>query len=370
LQAAAGETALAGRVRGLSGSPLPNVTLQIGDRLAVTDSTGRFLLSSLPSGRHQLTIQGHTASKPGKRYGTFDVLVDVRAGKTTALPYTIWLPVLDEENAVSLPVPTNREIGVTTPRVPGMEVRIPADAVLRMPAGAHHSHGLKRQELTSLSITPIPADRTPFPLPQGVNDALVFTLQLHGARVEGPKGEKRPGFRIVYPNYQNLPAGDRVEFWNYESTGVGWYLYGHGTVTADRRQVVPDPGVELQSMYCVSLMNKGDAPGLWSAPGNNTFDAAPSIWAPDCLCTTRPISYFQMSFPSSFPEPTGKAIPSIAPSAKAPPILTTCTSLAPPPPMARSYCPTVAKYVSTEFLTASPRFMNTLQRLPPFTWQP
>jgi RHS repeat-associated protein len=273
LQAAVGETALAGRVLALSGTPLANVTLQIGDRTAVTDSTGRFLLSQLKPGRHDLTIQGHTASRPGKRYGTFDVLVDVTAGKTTELPYKIWLPVLDEQNAVSLPVPTNREIGVTTPRVPGMEVRIPADAVLRMPVGAHHSHGMDRQELTSMSITPIPADRTPFPLPQGVNDALVFTLQLHGAKIEGPKGEKRPGLRIVYPNYQNLPAGDRVEFWNYDPTGPGWYKYGEGTVTADRRQVIPDAGVELQSMHCISLMFKAFVvalypPLLWTVGGD------------------------------------------------------------------------------------------------------
>ena len=259
LQAAAGETALAGQVLALSGSPLSNVTLQIGDRIAVTDGTGRFLLSGLQSGRPTLTIQGHTASRPGKMYGTFDVQVDVAASKTTVLPYKIWLPVLDEQNAVALPIPTHRELGVTTPRVPGMEVRIPSNAVLRMPPGAHHSHGMKRQELTSVSITPMPADRPPFPLPPGVNDVLLFTLQLHGAKVEGPRGEKRPGLRIVFPNYKNLPAGARVDFWNYDSGGPGWYMYGHGTVTPDRRQVIPDPGVELQSMHCASFMDSGGA---------------------------------------------------------------------------------------------------------------
>ncbi|HEX2269132.1 MAG TPA: kelch repeat-containing protein, partial [Pyrinomonadaceae bacterium] len=263
LQAAAGETALAGRVFALSGNPLSRVTLQINERTAVTDSTGRFLLSGIPSGRQVLTIQGHTAGRPGKRYGTFDVLVDVVTGKTTALDYRIWLPVLNEQNAVTLPIPTHRELGVTTPHIPGMEVRVPASSVLRMPAGAHHSHGMTRRELTSVAITPVPADRTPFPLPQGVTDALVFTLQLHGARIEGPKGEKRPGLRIVYPNHLNYPAGHRVEFWNYEPAGTGWYKYGHGTVTADRSQVIPDPGVELQNMHCLSMMVTFGVPPLW-----------------------------------------------------------------------------------------------------------
>lgn len=276
LQAAEGDTALAGRVFALSGNPLARVTLQVGERTAVTDSTGRFLLSGIPSGRQVLTIQGHTAGRPGKQYGTFDVLVDVVAGKTTALDYKIWLPVLDEKNAVSLPIPTNRELGVTTPHIPGMEVRIPASSVLRMPAGAHHSHGLTRRELTSVAITPIPVDRTPFPLPQGVNEALVFTLQLHGAHVEGLNGEKRPGMRIVYPNYLNLPAGDRVEFWNYEPAGNGWYMYGRGTVTPDRRQVIPDAGVELQNMHCASFMNKNDGtPGKY--PADNGREAGEPV---------------------------------------------------------------------------------------------
>jgi YD repeat-containing protein len=81
--------------------------------------------------------------------------------------------------------------------------------------------------------------------------------------------------RIIFPNYQNLPAGDRVDFWNYDPAGVGWYLYGHGTVTPDRKQVVPDPGVELQSMYCISLMNKGDAPPTGPNPCNEARDADP-----------------------------------------------------------------------------------------------
>ena len=275
LQAPAGETALAGQVLTLSGNPLANVTLQVGDRTATTDATGRFLLSSLTSGRQVLTIQGHTASRPGKMYGTFDVLTDIVARKTTVLPYTIWLPVLDEQNAIRLPVPTSREISITTPRVPGMEVRIPSSAVLRMPAGKHHMHGMTKRELSSMAITPIPIDRPPFPLPAGVEDGLLFTLQLHGAKVEGLNGEKRAGLRLVFPNYQQLPAGTRVDFWNYDSEEAGWYMYGHGTVTADARQVVPDPGVELQSMHCISLMNKGDTPGSGPHAGDDVWDGDP-----------------------------------------------------------------------------------------------
>ncbi len=275
LQAPAGETALAGQVLALSGTPLANVTLQIDERTAVTDYTGRFLLRGIDAGKKVLTIQGHTASRPGKTYGTFDVLVDIASAKTTALSYTIWLPVLDEQNAVRLPIPTRRELAVTTPRIPRMEVRVPSDAVLRLPTGKHHSHGMMKRELETMTITPMPADRPPFPLPPGMGDVLLFTLQLHGAKVEGLNGEKRRGLQIIFPNYGQLPAGTRVTFWNYEAEQGGWYVYGQGTVSPDQSQVLPDPGVELQSMHCASFMTTGTVPGDQSAAGSCAEEGDP-----------------------------------------------------------------------------------------------
>ena len=278
LQAAPGVTALAGRVLALNGRPLARVTLQVGEKAVVTDETGRFLLESLTPGRQGLVIRGETASTPGTTYGTFEVLADIDGDKTNVLPYNIWLPALDEAHATRLSASNTRETVVTNPLVPGMEVRIPANSVLRMPPGhgMNLMHGNMTHDMTSLAITPMPADRPPFPLPAGLTDAFLFTLQMHGAKVQGPHGEKRPGLRIIFPNYAGLAAGERVDFWNYDSSTVGWYLYGHGTVTPDRRQVVPDAGVELESMHCVSAMGwSGTAPATGPAPGDGSSDGDP-----------------------------------------------------------------------------------------------
>ena len=48
-------------------------------------------------------MQGHTANAPGKTYGTFEYGVPVEAKKTTVLPFTIWMPLLDTEHAIQLP---------------------------------------------------------------------------------------------------------------------------------------------------------------------------------------------------------------------------------------------------------------------------
>jgi len=63
LQAPEGETALAGQTLTLDGRPLDNVTLRIGNSTALSDNTGRFLLTNIPSGHQVLTIDGRSASR-------------------------------------------------------------------------------------------------------------------------------------------------------------------------------------------------------------------------------------------------------------------------------------------------------------------
>lgn len=271
LRAQKGVTALAGQVLNLSGLPLPNTVLYVGDVATRTDAFGRFLLSPLAAGRQVMVVDGMSVSRPGKLYGTFEVLVDVRQGQTNVLPYTVWLPLIDTGNATKLPVPTRAKLAARTGRIPGLEVNIAADTVLRFPAKGHQHGGMKHGSpvMEVLTITPIPVDRSPFPLPAGGGaDGVLFSLQMHGARSEGPGGEKRPGIQIIYPNSARLPAGARYDFWNYEAGKGGWYVYGQGTVSADGRQVVPDPGVELESMHCLTFGDPSGAPTTGPPPGS------------------------------------------------------------------------------------------------------
>ena len=120
LQAAPGITAVAGEVCTLSDQPLEGVTLRIGDQTARTDETGRFLLIFVSPGHRELLMNGRTASRPGQVYGVFEVGIEVRAGRTNVLPFTIWYcRTIDTENAVPLPSPTTDEVEATTPHIPG-----------------------------------------------------------------------------------------------------------------------------------------------------------------------------------------------------------------------------------------------------------
>jgi len=197
LQASPGETALAGQVLTLNGQPLADVTLRVADKTTRTDSSGRFLLASLKAGHQVLVIDGRSATRPGKVYGIFRAGIDVAENKTNVLPFTIWMPKLDMAHAVTIASPNADEIVITNPLIPGLELRLPAGTVIR---------DLDGHAVTQISITPIPTDRPPFPLPPGFDVPVFASIQPGGARIIPPRA------RLIYPNYTNERAGARINF--------------------------------------------------------------------------------------------------------------------------------------------------------------
>lgn len=254
LQAAAGVTALAGQVLALDDRPLANVTLKVQDKTAQTDASGRFLLTGLPAGRQTLLIDGRAGSRPGHSRGLFEADVRLTPGETTALPYTIWLPQLDAEHAVALPARLATETVVTTPAIPGVELRLPSGQMPRDRDG---------QSVTQLGITALPLDRVPFPMP-GVPMALAFTVQPAGwASVPS-------GTRLIFPNDSKQPPGTRFSLWSYNAQH-GWHIYGRGRASRNGRQIVPDPGVTPDSLMGAAVSTYGP-PDIAPTPGGHVVD--------------------------------------------------------------------------------------------------
>ena len=233
LDAGAGVTAIAGQVLKLNGQPLRGVKLAIeGESETFTDASGRFLLTALSEGHHELVIDGQSANTAGATYGRFEVGVEAHAGRTSALGYTVWMPKLDTAHAVHVASPTTAETVITTPKLPGLELRLPAGTVITDEDG---------NTVTQVSITPIPIDRPPFPLPH-VIVPIYFTVQPGGAYLNTPAGTIA---RLVYPNRFRQPVGSTFEFWNYDAEERGWYVYGNGSVVAPGRQIHPGAGVGI-----------------------------------------------------------------------------------------------------------------------------
>ncbi|GAA0809714.1 RHS repeat-associated core domain-containing protein [Spirilliplanes yamanashiensis] len=237
LRAKKGTTALSGHTYTIDGMPLAGVTVTAGGAKATTDRTGRFLLTGLPAGATTFTVDGTAAGPASRTFGVYTVRADVRRGRTTVLPYTIWMQALDTQHTVKLASPTTAETVLTTPKIPGLEIRIPAGSVVRDAAG---------NVVTELGITPIPVDRAPFPIPPGSAVPVYFTVQPGGTFVFPD------GAQVIYPNQHGLRPGAVVDFESYDPEGTGWHVYGTGTVSKDGRQIVPDGASRIWSFQMFS----------------------------------------------------------------------------------------------------------------------
>ncbi|GEM_PF-1467775 len=221
-----------GSVRDDDGRPLSGATIGVGNRRTRTSRWGDFTLTRVEAGDQVLLVDGRTANQPGASYGLFPISVHVAADHVTALPYVIWMPRLDTKHDVTIASPTKRVVTLSTPRIPGLKIVLPAGAIVR------DIHG---RVIHHLGITPIPTSRPPFPFPSGHPFPVYFTIQPGGAVVTPAR------VRVIYPNIEHMPAGTRVPFWSYDPEYGGWWKYGYGTVTANGASIVPDTGVDFSS---------------------------------------------------------------------------------------------------------------------------
>jgi RHS repeat-associated protein len=253
LRAAAGITALSGQVLALNGRVLSGVTLAIEGASTQTDDDGRFLLAPVGAGHAELLVNGTATGRRDQSYGMFEIGVELAEGRTTLLPFTIWLPRIDTAHAVAISSPTTTETVITTPHIPGLELHLPAGSVVKDMAGS---------VVTEISLTAIPIDRPPFPLPKFENIPIYFTAQPGCAYV------LPDGAQIWYPNYTNLAPATRVNLWNYEPDGGGWRVYGHGTVTENGQQIRPDADAVIYEFTGAMFSTIFNPPAWWAAVGD------------------------------------------------------------------------------------------------------
>jgi RHS repeat-associated protein len=282
-------TALAGQVLLQDGSPLARVAVSVSGHQSVTDATGRFLIVSLPVGHVQLIVDGRAANTPNSEYGQFLIGADIHAQITNTLGYTIWMPVIDTAHAVRLPSPTTKEVDVTSPLLPGVVLKIPAGVVLREPNG---------RIATTVSLTPVPLDRSPFPIPPF---SMYFVIQPGGAVLESVAGAQRPGAQLVYPNHNHRPAGSVSNFMYYDPSGSGWTVYGKGHVSRSRDRIDPDDDNHLPSLSAFGdSQAEQPAPTVNPPPGGcpGEGQAADPV---DCYTGLFLYSHVDMVLPDTIP---------------------------------------------------------------------
>jgi RHS repeat-associated protein len=220
---AAGQTTLSGRVLSTELEAIIGATVSLDGHTATTDAAGSFLLTGVTAGVDRpLMIDGRTASAPNRTYPVILEPATIVAGQANAVPFTFYLPAIDTQYEVDV-VPGQNTIA-TNPRVPGLQMTIPAGANLRNRDGS---------PVARASITPLAIDRTPAPLPANVGTTLVYTSQPGGAVAD-------IAMPVIYPNLAGADPDTRVPLYAFNHDTVQWYVYGYGRVSADGRTIVPE----------------------------------------------------------------------------------------------------------------------------------
>lgn len=227
-----GGTTLAGTVlESQSGLPLASVRIAIGGAEGFTDEDGTFLVTGIAAGASAITIDA--TSLAGGSYPRLTENITLIDGATNVMQREIFVPVLDTENA-----------DVVNPN----ETSIVDSADVILDGVNHGNVVLSIAPFTAtdsstgdpfagfVSITVVPDDRGPLPLPPGTDPSIYLTIQPFEALFDPPAP-------ISFPNVDGYEPGSVVDIFGLNrDTGV-FEKVGTGTVSADGANVVSDGGV-------------------------------------------------------------------------------------------------------------------------------
>lgn len=258
---AAGQTTLAGRVLSTEKEPIPGATVSLDGKTTTTDAAGAFLLVDVTAGAERVVmVDGRTANVPNRTYPVINEPATIVAGQANVVPYNFYLPPIDTQYEVVV-VP-NQDTIATTPRLPGYQLTVPAGANLRNRDGS---------PVSRMSVTPLPIDRIPAPLPPNVVTAEVWTAQPGGALsdIQIP---------VIYANDMHADPGTQCQLYVFNHDTVRWEIYGTGRVSADGRTIIPEINPATGQPYGLSNFAwhfPAPPPPPTASPDGNPGDPTP-----------------------------------------------------------------------------------------------
>lgn len=274
-------TAICGRVfasqlnispNGSVNEPLQGVRISVDGKddelFTVTDSNGNFRLDPTPVGSFFVHIDGSTVLNgvpDGSYFPTVGKKWVSRAGQETNVG-NIYLPCIapgtlipvnqDAPTIVSFP----EEVLTEFPFLEGVSLTVPPGSLFSddgSPGGR-------------VGIAPVPADRLPGQLPDGIDFPLVITVQTDGATnfdIPAP---------ICFPNIpdrltgETLAPGERSALWSFNHDIGEFQIQGSMTVSLDGTLICSDPGTGIR------------APGWHGVQPGTTQSGEPLNFDPSC----------------------------------------------------------------------------------------
>ncbi len=228
-------------------TPLKDVTVSV-DGLELqtkTDVNGNFCLNPAPAGRFFVHVDGHSATNiipAGQFYPMVGKAWQSIPGQTTNVG-DIYLPLVPPNTLQPVSAAQDTQITFADavlqahPDLNGVSILVPADSLFS-DDGARGGR---------VGIAPVPPDRLPGGLPEGLNFPVVITVQTDGA------GNFDTPAPVCFPNLpdtttgQPLPTGSKSALWSFDHDTGGWVIVGPMTVSADGKLVCTDAGVGIRA---------------------------------------------------------------------------------------------------------------------------
>ena len=202
-----------------------------------TDASGNFVFTNPPTGSQVLLIDGPSALYPAD----MPVQMTIQPGVANVVPYQVYLHEVSQNY---FPITPGAQTVISPPEIPDLTMIIPAGTTIM---------GWDGQPNTKVSITPVPVDRIPV-IPPPAHHHVTQTYMFNFGKPGG--GYPSRPIPVLAPNDLGGLPGERAEFWYFDESPTAdpnsnqWKKYGEGTVSADGRQIIPDPGVGQPKFCC------------------------------------------------------------------------------------------------------------------------
>ena len=186
----------------------------------VSDVNGVITINNAPTGDQVLDIDvsGANNAPDGSTYAGFREKFSLIANTVNQVDRPFYLPRIDASSLTT--VDPNATTMVINSGL-GIELEVPPNTA-KDEAGNNFTG--------ELSISMVPKDLAPAPLPEDIDPGMLITIQPVGVTFDTP-------VPITFPNTDNLPPGNEVDIWSLDPENGEFIVVGVGEVSADGSEI-------------------------------------------------------------------------------------------------------------------------------------
>ena len=226
-----GQTGVKGRFVTPEGQGIGGVYVRMDSLETTTDAAGNFQLLGLPAGSVTLRFD---ATPANPLYPIWPAMLTLEANKVLVLEDWVLVPPPADDKFTAINNVSQNQI-VSDPRYPGFEVQLPAGVTITGWDGVLKTRiAVERVEPAKMGLPP-----PPFAMKEAYQ--LFF-----GTPMGGIPSAPIP---MRFPNVALLEPGQKTDVWYYDGSPMGgsgeWKKAGQGTVSADGKTVLTDPGAGI-----------------------------------------------------------------------------------------------------------------------------